>query len=215
MPKKSLILIGGGGHCKSCINVIEAEGKFKIAGIVDREDKLHQRVCGYEVIASDKDLPNLVSRFKDFFISLGIRKDSWRKIEKFEYLKQLGTMFPVIISPLALVVKSACIGEGTIVMHKALVNSDACIGKNCIINTSALVEHDAQIGDHCHISTGSIVNGKCRIGNRVFIGSNSVVIDYVEIGDDVVIGAGSVVVKSINQAGVYIGNPARRVNKND
>ena len=32
---KKIILIGGGGHCKSCIDVIEQEGKYRIAGIVD------------------------------------------------------------------------------------------------------------------------------------------------------------------------------------
>ena len=37
--KKNIILIGGGGHCKSCIDVIEAEDKFEIAGIVDNDTK--------------------------------------------------------------------------------------------------------------------------------------------------------------------------------
>ncbi|MBI4309254.1 MAG: acetyltransferase, partial [Candidatus Omnitrophica bacterium] len=39
MVKKNLILIGGGGHCKSCIDVIESENKFKIAGIVDTKER--------------------------------------------------------------------------------------------------------------------------------------------------------------------------------
>ena len=36
---KELILIGGGGgHCRSCIDVIEQEQKFKIAGIIDKKE---------------------------------------------------------------------------------------------------------------------------------------------------------------------------------
>ena len=36
-PKRKIpILIGGGGHCKSVIDVIEQEAKFEIAGIVDK-----------------------------------------------------------------------------------------------------------------------------------------------------------------------------------
>ena len=31
---KEIILIGGGGHCKSVIDVIECDGSFKIAGIL-------------------------------------------------------------------------------------------------------------------------------------------------------------------------------------
>lgn len=212
MTKKDLILIGGGGHCKACIDVIEAEGTYKVAGIVDVEDMLHKRVLDYEVIASDKDLTNLVSKYKDFLITIGSIKNLCKRIEKFEYLKQLGATFPVIVSPLAYVAKSACVGEGTIVMHKALINSSACVGKNCIINTSALIEHDVKVGDHCHISTDSIINGTCNVGNRVFMGSNSVVIDSLNICDKVVIGAGSVVSQSISEAGIYVGNPACRHN---
>ncbi len=213
MAKKDLILVGGGGHCKSCIDVIEAEGTFNIAGIVDVEGKLREKVLDYEIIATDNDLESLATQYQYFLITIGSIKDPCKRIEKFKYLKQFGATFPVIISPLAYVAKSACVGEGTIVMHKVLVNSDACIGMNCIINSSALIEHDVKVGDHCHISTGSIINGKCHIGNRVFVGSNSVVIDCVNIGDDAVIGAGSVVSQSISEAGIYVGNPASSVSK--
>jgi len=33
---KNLILIGAGGHCRSCIDVIEAEKKYKIIGLIDK-----------------------------------------------------------------------------------------------------------------------------------------------------------------------------------
>lgn len=207
MNKKDLILIGGGGHCKSCIDVIEAENRFNIAGIVEVDNKLHQKVLDYEIIASDKDLPNLVSKYKNFLITVGSIKNPFKRIEKFEYLKNLGVVFPVITSPLAHVSARACINDGTIVMHNSIVNTDVDIGKNCIINNLALIEHDVKIGDHCHISTGSIINGTCNIGDRVFIGSNSVIINNVDIVDDVVIGTGSVVLKTISKAGTYAGNP--------
>jgi len=32
--KEQIILIGGGGHCKSCIDVIEQKGRFAIAGTI-------------------------------------------------------------------------------------------------------------------------------------------------------------------------------------
>jgi len=51
--KQSIILIGGGGHCKSCIDVIEQEGTFSIKGIVDKPEKKGQDVLGYTVIANN------------------------------------------------------------------------------------------------------------------------------------------------------------------
>ena len=38
--KKELVLIGGGGHCKACIDVIHTCRAFDIWGIVDRPEKL-------------------------------------------------------------------------------------------------------------------------------------------------------------------------------
>ena len=54
--KEDLILIGGGGHCKSCIDVIELEDKYRIAGIVDLPEKLGQFLMGYSYLAVDDDL---------------------------------------------------------------------------------------------------------------------------------------------------------------
>ena len=34
---KKLILIGAGGHCKSCIDVIENQNKFKVEGLIDNQ----------------------------------------------------------------------------------------------------------------------------------------------------------------------------------
>lgn len=208
MRKKDLILVGGGGHCKACIDVIEAEGIFKIAGIVDVKEKIGSKIMGYEIIATDADLSSLARKYKYFLITIGSIKDAQKRIERFEMLKKLGATFPVITSPLAHVAKSAAVEEGTIIMHQALINSDARVGRNCIINTKALIEHDTTIGDHCHISTASVINGVCSVGARVFTGSNSVIAHNVDIANDVIIGAGSVVVNSINLAGIYVGNPA-------
>lgn len=215
MAEKNLILIGGGGHCEACIDVVEASGEFQIHGIVDIEDKLRQKVSGYEIIASDKDLPSLIKRYKYFLITIGYIKEPDKRIEKFKLLKRFGTEFPVIISSLAYVSKRSNIEEGTIIMHRANVNCSVNIGANCIVNTCALIEHNVKIGSHCHISTGSIINGECTIGDSVFLGSNSVVVNNTNIADNVIIGAGSVVVKSINESGVYAGVPARRIDRYD
>ena len=163
-----IILIGGGGHCKSCIDVIEQEGRFKIAGIVDVSEKLHQEILGYEIIATDDDLPGLVNEYENFLITLGQIKNPEKRIRIFQTLKESGVKLPVIISPLAYVSRHAKIEEGTIVMHYALVNAGAKIGKNCIINTRALIEHDAFIGDHCHIATGAVINGGVKVGPGTF-----------------------------------------------
>jgi len=195
--KEKIVLIGGGGHCKSCIDVIEQYGTFRIVGIVDVPEKLHQKILGYEIIATDDDLPDLVTEYENFLITLGQIKSPEKRIKLFETLKESEARFPVIISPLAYVSKHAKIGEGTIIMHYALVNAGAKIGKNCIINTRALIEHDAVIADHCHIATGAVINGGVKVGSGTFFGSNAVSKEYVEIGENAVIGCGAKITKNV------------------
>lgn len=214
MPnREQIILIGGGGHCKSCIDVIEAEGKFRISGIVDLKKKIGQKVLGYKIIASDEDIPELGKKFKYFFITIGQTKSPLLRIKEFNLLKSLKVILPVIISPSAYVSKQINVGEGTIIMHRAVVNVDTTIGNNCIINTGAIIEHDTTVGSHCHISTGTIINGGCYIGEKSFIGSNTVIVNNVHIANGTIIGAGAVVVKSIEKKDTYAGNPAKRLNK--
>jgi hypothetical protein len=72
--KEKIILVGGGGHCKACIDVIERIGEFQIAGITDLPGKLNQLILGYPVIGSDADLPDLIKSYPNVLITLGLLK---------------------------------------------------------------------------------------------------------------------------------------------
>ena len=190
---KEILLIGGGGHCKSVIDVIEQEGKFKIAGIIDNNLKLGTKILDYEVIGKDEDLEKLRKKFNYAFITVGQIKSPDIRIKLFNLLKSLDYELPVIISPLAYVSKYSEIEEGSVIMHHALINANTKIGKNCIINTKALIEHDAKVEDFCHISTGAIINGGVIVRKNSFIGSNSVCKEYIKIKENSFIKAGSLV----------------------
>jgi sugar O-acyltransferase (sialic acid O-acetyltransferase NeuD family) len=191
-----LLLVGGGGHCRSCIDVIEQEGCFTIAGLVDMPEKQQHAVLGYPVIGTDADLPELIKSFANVLITLGQIKSPTRRIELYNDLKRMGAQFPVIQSPMAYVSAHAQVAEGTIVMHQAMINAGARVGKNCIINTKSLLEHDAVIEDHCHISTGALVNGGVTIGTGSFFGSGSVTAGYISIPSYSFIRANSLIAKS-------------------
>ncbi|MCG8409656.1 MAG: acetyltransferase [Bacteroidales bacterium] len=206
-----MILVGGGGHCKSCIDVIEAEGKFRIAGIVDLPEKVGDEILGYPIIATDNDLEELATKYKYFHITIGQIKSAALRIRIYFLLKRMGAELPVIKSPLAYVSKTAEIGEGTIVMHNVLVNSEAKIGNNCILNTGSLIEHESEIGAYSHISTNVVINGQCQIGEATFIGSGSIIINNLTLKKEIVLGAGSLVTKDLNGKTTYIGCPVRRI----
>jgi hypothetical protein len=66
-----IILIGAGGHAASCIDVIESDGRFRIAGLVGTAKELHQRFCGYEIIATDSDLQRLAREYRYALVTVG------------------------------------------------------------------------------------------------------------------------------------------------
>lgn len=205
--KRPLILIGGGGHCKSVIEVAESAG-YEIKGILDMPDEVGKEVLpGHKVIGTDDEIPQYVEEC-DFVITVGFIKNPALRIKLYNKVKAARGRLATIIASTAHVSKYAELGEGTVIMHQAFVNAGAKIGDNCIINTFVNIEHDAEVGNQCHISTGTMVNGECKIGENCFIGSQSVCANCIEIASDIIVGAGSVVRKSIRVKGIYAGNPA-------
>jgi sugar O-acyltransferase (sialic acid O-acetyltransferase NeuD family) len=192
MKKPQIILIGAGGHCRSCVDVIEMDGRFVIAGVVDRPDSANKTtVLGYPVLGTDDDLSNLRKKYDFALVTVGQIKAPTARIQLFERLQVLGFELPVIVSPRAYVSRHAKVGAGTIVMHDALINAGASVGENCIINSKALIEHDAIVGSHCHISTGAIINGGVAVGSGTFFGSNAVSVHGISIQAGSFIPAGS------------------------
>lgn len=190
-----IILVGAGGHARSCIDVIELLGQYKIAGMVEKDENYWDENLEYPILGTDDDLSELRKKYSLSLVTLGQIKTPARRIKLFQRLQELNFHFPVIISPRAYVSKHAQIGKGTIILHDVIVNVNARVGKNCIVNNKALIEHDAIVGDHCHIATGAILNGGVNVGSRSFVGSGVVTKHSVSIGNDCIIGAG-VVVKS-------------------
>jgi sugar O-acyltransferase (sialic acid O-acetyltransferase NeuD family) len=210
MMARPIILIGGGGHCASCIDAIESCGEWVIIGIVDLKGKCEDSILGYKMIGSDEDMPALAGVFGNALVTIGQIKSSGLRERLFEAAKAAGFSLPTIVASTAWISRHANAGAGTAILHHAFVNARAAIGENCIINSGALVEHDTIVGPHTHVSTNAVVNGACRIGARCFIGSGSVIRNGVHISDSVIVGAGAVVVNDLLEPGTYLGSPARK-----
>lgn len=208
---RDIILIGGGGHCQSVIDVAQQAG-WRIAGILDVRERVGTDVLGYSVIGTDGDIGSWKDRAL-FLVTVGqiATPDVRRRLE--QKVRDAGGMLATVIAADAYVSPHAVVAEGSVVMHRAVVNAGARIGRSAIINTMANVEHGTVVGDFCHISTGAILNGDCRVGEGSFIGSGTVVSHGVCIAGGSVVSAGSVVRKNLGVSAVYAGHPARMVKR--
>lgn len=209
MNNRPLILVGGGGHCKSVIEAAESTGCC-IKGILDLTKYVGSNILGYPVIGTDDDIVNYVKDC-NFVVTVGFVKDcSLREVIHNRIIAEDGQLASILAST-AHVSYHSQIGAGTVVLHQATVNAGVNIGAGCIINTSSNIEHDCIIGCQSHISTGAMINGGCTIGKKTFIGSGAVLKQGISITDSTIIGAGSVVTKDITTAGIYFGNPAQLI----
>jgi sugar O-acyltransferase (sialic acid O-acetyltransferase NeuD family) len=190
---KEIALIGGGGHAKVIIEIIEESGDRVIT--VNDTDISITEINGYKV--SD-EMPGAETAT---LISIGSNRIRKR------IALEIKNHFATAVHPKANLSSRCRIGEGTVVMAGATINSDATIGNHCIINTNASVDHDCVIGDFVHLAPGVSIAGTVSVGEGTLVGIGSSVIPGIQIGKWVTIGAGTVIIKDVPDYAVVVGVP--------
>ena len=191
---KKLVLIGGGGHCKSVLDAALRSGEYSEIVITDPEITVGTEICGCKVVGTDEMLPNLLRQGYGYaFITVGSITNPSLRIKLAGKAKALGFIFPIISDPSAVVSEYAHVGAGTFIGKNVVVNTDTMIGEHCIINTGCIIEHECQVGDFAHISVGSILCGNVKVGKESFIGAGSTVIQGIKIGNQTIVGANSTI----------------------
>lgn len=209
---EDIILVGGGGHCKSVIDTIKNSNEYNIVGILDLPDKIDQEILGIKVIGTDEKMEYYYKAgITNAFLTIGSIGDI--RLRKSLYLTALdiGYKFPNIIDSTAIVSNNTKMGHGNFIGKGSIINSDTTIGDNCIINTGVIIEHDCCIQAFCHIAPGATISGGVIIGENTHIGTNATVIQNRKIGCNTIIGGGSVVINDIGDSIKAYGNPCKGV----
>lgn len=207
MSKNQIFVFGASGHAKVVIDIIERQGLYDIAFLVDDDPSLQgKNFYGYRVIGGKQELLNARNNLYGGIVAIGNNQArsivaSWLTENKFDLVSAF--------HPAAQIGRGTVIGNGTVVMAGAIINSDSRIGSNVIVNTRAGIDHDCIIGDGVHIAPGAILCGTVNIRSGTFIGAGSTVIPNLTIGSNVVVGAGSTVIKDVPDGAKVVGSPAR------
>jgi len=210
---RDIVVLGGGGHARVLIGILKRDQQWTILGYTDNHDR--GRILGVEYLGEDSALAGVIASHRGCNALVGVGHVTTTLIRKrlMEYGRDLGFVFPPVVSIHAIVGEAVSSGEGTVIMDGALINTGSTLGRCCIVNSHSTVEHDCTVGDHVHICPGAVLSGGVSVGNDVLIGAGSCIVHGVNICDKSVIGAGSVVVGDIAEPGVYAGNPARRTGR--
>ncbi|MBW2040300.1 MAG: acetyltransferase [Deltaproteobacteria bacterium] len=206
-----VLIYGASGHGKVIIDIIEKEGKHKIAGLIDDNPQMQGKdFCGYPVIGGFEVLKEDVHHSYRLILAVG---DNRSRKRLWEMVKPLGYGLIRAVHPSAQIGQDVFIGSGTVIMANVAINPGARIGENVIVNTGATVDHDCIIGDYAHISPGTHLAGNVRVGELTHIGIGAIVISNVKIGKGSIIGAGTVVIEDIPNDVKAVGIPAKAIKK--
>lgn len=212
MEKNRILLVGGGGHCRSVLDCLLRSGVYDEIGIVDRDSDANPSMMGIPVIGTDDDLPALFATgWKNAAVTLGSIGCPNKRRFLYWQLKEIGFALPPIMDRSSVIGCEADLREGVFVGKRAIINCRVQIGPCSIINTGAIIEHDCRIGSFVHTSPGAILCGEVHIGENTHIGAGTVVRQKIKIGRDSIIGAGSVVIQNIPDAAEAFGNPCQVV----
>ena len=191
-----LVLIGGGGHCRSVLDAALRMNTFQEIVILDPRLPAGSKIMGCPVVGNDDRLPELREKgFDNAFITVGSIGDTSLRRKLAEKADTYGFTSPCIMDPSAIVSEFAKIDPGVFVGKNAVINAGAEIGKHSIINTGAIVEHDCRVGSFTHVAVGATVCGGCTIEEDAFIGAGSTLIQGLTIERCRFIKAGEVVIR--------------------
>lgn len=105
------------------------------------------------------------------------------------------------------------LGEGSIICAGTIITCNVTIGKHAHLNLITTIGHDCVIGDYFTTAPRVQISGNENIGNRVYFGTMSCIKQKLNVCDDVIVGMNAGVTKNINKPGIYVGTPAKLIQK--
>jgi sugar O-acyltransferase (sialic acid O-acetyltransferase NeuD family) len=209
MPQR-IVIVGASGHAKVVADIVEREGRFAIAGLVDSFRGTGEAAFGYRLLGDEQALPALMKSegIGGVLIAIG---DNWQRARVAQSIARLAPQlaFVTAVHPSAAVARDAVLGAGCVVMAGAVVNPGTRLGQHCIVNTRASIDHDGSLGDFASLAPGATLGGNVVLGEFAAVGLGANIIHRRRVGAHAVVGAGALVLDDIPERCVAYGVPAR------
>lgn len=197
---KNIAIIGYGGFAKELsYNLKKGSYKYFIHQKYLPEQKIEELDC-IENINFDKYA--ILLGIGDIKIRKSIIENFPKNVEYATYIDQYAKLLDK---------SSIKIGVGTVICAGSIITSNVNISDFCQINLLNTISHNVNLNNFTTTAPGVNVNGNVTIGNECYIGSNTSIRNKISITNNVVIGMGSSVINNIEEPGVYVGIPAKKI----
>lgn len=209
---KALIIGASGSSAEIALMLsdpdLNVEGHL-VVGFLDDNTKLQKsQVLGLPVLGGTDSLMNY-TRY-GFTSGIGNDKTFRTRLKFLQNISEL--LIPIIcISKLSVISKAANIEAGAIVSPNCFIGSNSTIGSFVYVMPNTFIGHSSQISAGSIICGGVTISGNVNIGESCYIGAGSIIKDHINISPGILVGSGSNVISDLTDQGVYVGNPARKL----
>lgn len=211
---REIVVVGAGEQAEIACEYFTHDSPHEVVAFavesefLDREEVFGRPVVPFEEVA-DRYPPD---RYRAF-VAVSSTQLNRVRTRLFRAVKELGYTCESYVSSHAFVWRDVEIGENSFVFENNVLQYGVRVGDNVILWSGNHVGHQTAIGDHCFVSSHVVISGFCKIGSSCFLGVNSCFADNLTVAPDCVVGAGAVVVKDTEPRRVYVGNPAKPLDR--
>jgi len=218
--RKKCIIVGGGGHGRVVLDILQNADQYDVVGFVDSKAATSlfpslirgdARGARLETLAPDKsilgsvdDLPRLRDQLSvtHAIVAIGDNTARGRLADKID---AWGIELINAIHPTANIAGNATIGRNVVIAAGTIVCCHCRIGDSVILNTGCIVDHECVIATAAHVCPGVRLAGRVTIEAGVMVGIGASVIQNIRIGCQAVIGAGAVVIRDVEPHTTIVG----------
>ena len=212
--RKRVVIYGAksDGDGKTALEIARGNPELEVVAFFDDDRaKYHTVIWGVKVLGGEGEFRDFVSKGDvSGFIAISYPNV---KQEKLLLFRRLGIKTINLISRSAEIGPEVKMGEGNMVCPMAIIRRSACIGNCVTVRCGASIGHDCRIGDYVDIADQATLGGRVTIHTGAFIGLNATVLPDLIVEADAVVGAGAVVTKPVPAGEVVAGVPARPLRK--
>ncbi|WBX94205.1 NeuD/PglB/VioB family sugar acetyltransferase [Pseudoxanthomonas mexicana] len=121
--------------------------------------------------------------------------------------------YPTLVHPSVQSSRRVDLAPGVVVCAGSILTCDIVVSEHVHLNLATTVGHDCQLRPFVTTAPAVNISGACDIGELTYIGTNAALREGLKIAAGTTIGMGAIVVSHIEEAGVYVGNPAKKLPK--
>jgi sugar O-acyltransferase (sialic acid O-acetyltransferase NeuD family) len=210
----NLVIVGAGETAEIAFEYFTHDSPFEVRAFsAERAYVSADRFCGLPVVPFEDLETHYPPEDHAAFVAVSYNRLNRVRARLYGGTKAKGYRLASYVSSRAFVWRTVEIGENSFVFENNVLQHGVRIGNDVILWSGNHVGHRTAIRDHAYVSSHVVISGFCDIGESCFLGVNSAFNDELQVGRDCLVGSGAVVIRNCEPGKVYVGNPAKALEK--